>query len=126
MSPLDCLFVLSVITYDLFLLPYIYNSLILIFQRGIQADKIEMLERERGWKEEAFDFVLQFLRTVLLKRKYRTRKHVCSRERKTWLTFQRRSFVNLHDSLYAIPDKAVNIILAINTIIFTGMRPHLW
>ncbi|RPB05217.1 hypothetical protein L873DRAFT_1825387 [Choiromyces venosus 120613-1] len=31
------------------------------------ADKIEMLERERGWKEEAFDFVLQFLRTVLLK-----------------------------------------------------------
>jgi hypothetical protein len=27
-----------------------------------------MLERERGWKEEDFDFVLQFLRTVLLKR----------------------------------------------------------
>jgi len=31
------------------------------------ADKIEMLERERGWKEEEFDFVLQFLRTILLK-----------------------------------------------------------
>ncbi|TGZ84776.1 hypothetical protein EX30DRAFT_367915 [Ascodesmis nigricans] len=31
------------------------------------ADKIELLERERGWKEEQFDFVLQFLRTVLLK-----------------------------------------------------------
>ena len=26
-----------------------------------------MLERERGWKEEEFDFVLQFLRTILLK-----------------------------------------------------------
>lgn len=35
---------------------------------NLQADKIEMLERERGWKEEEFDFVLQFLRTVLLKR----------------------------------------------------------
>ncbi|KAH8147648.1 uncharacterized protein LAJ45_08112 [Morchella importuna] len=31
------------------------------------ADKIEVLERERGWKEEEFDFVLQFLRTILLK-----------------------------------------------------------
>ncbi|KAI5791833.1 dynein light intermediate chain-domain-containing protein [Geopyxis carbonaria] len=31
------------------------------------ADKIETLERERGWKEEEFDFVLQFLRTILLK-----------------------------------------------------------
>ncbi|KAL7276521.1 hypothetical protein RUND412_000480 [Rhizina undulata] len=31
------------------------------------ADKIEMLEREQGWKEDEFDFVLQFLRTVLLK-----------------------------------------------------------
>lgn len=35
---------------------------------NLQADRIEMLERERGWKEEEFDFVLQFLRTVLLKR----------------------------------------------------------
>ncbi|EPS37912.1 hypothetical protein H072_8490 [Dactylellina haptotyla CBS 200.50] len=31
------------------------------------ADKIEILERERGWKEEEFDFVLQFMRTILLK-----------------------------------------------------------
>ncbi|KAI5795890.1 dynein light intermediate chain-domain-containing protein [Pyronema domesticum] len=31
------------------------------------ADKIELLEKERGWKEEEFDFVLQFLRTILLK-----------------------------------------------------------
>ncbi|KAF2843716.1 dynein family protein [Patellaria atrata CBS 101060] len=31
------------------------------------ADKIEILERERGWKEEEFDFVLQYLRTILLK-----------------------------------------------------------
>lgn len=36
--------------------------------KNLQADRIEMLERERGWKEEEFDFVLQFLRTVLLKR----------------------------------------------------------
>ncbi|KAL1622685.1 hypothetical protein SLS56_008610 [Neofusicoccum ribis] len=31
------------------------------------ADKIELLERERGWKEEEFDFVLQYMRTILLK-----------------------------------------------------------
>ncbi|KAF2199719.1 hypothetical protein GQ43DRAFT_398034 [Delitschia confertaspora ATCC 74209] len=31
------------------------------------ADKIETLEKERGWKEEEFDFILQYLRTILLK-----------------------------------------------------------
>lgn len=34
-----------------------------------QADKIEKLEKDHGWHEEQFDFVLQFLRTILLKRK---------------------------------------------------------
>lgn len=31
------------------------------------ADKIEILEKERGWKDEEFDFILQYLRTILLK-----------------------------------------------------------
>ncbi|PVH76292.1 DLIC-domain-containing protein [Cadophora sp. DSE1049] len=31
------------------------------------SDHIENLEKERSWREEEFDFVLQFLRTVLLK-----------------------------------------------------------
>ncbi|KAI6709879.1 hypothetical protein JHW43_007590 [Diplocarpon mali] len=31
------------------------------------SDRIEALEKERSWKEEEFDLVLQFLRTVLLK-----------------------------------------------------------
>ena len=31
------------------------------------AEKIEILERELGWKDEEFDFILQYLRTVLLK-----------------------------------------------------------
>ncbi|KAI9804395.1 MAG: hypothetical protein M1825_001294 [Sarcosagium campestre] len=31
------------------------------------ADTIEVLEKEQNWKEEEFDFVLQFLRTILLK-----------------------------------------------------------
>ena len=31
------------------------------------ADKIEFLEKERSWKEEELDFVLQVLRTILLK-----------------------------------------------------------
>lgn len=34
----------------------------------LQSDQMESLERERGWKEDEFDFVLQSLRTVLLKR----------------------------------------------------------
>ncbi|TAQ84544.1 hypothetical protein B7494_g7122 [Chlorociboria aeruginascens] len=32
------------------------------------SDQIDVLEKERSWKEEEFDFVLQFLRTILLKR----------------------------------------------------------
>ncbi|CRG87643.1 Cytoplasmic dynein 1 light intermediate chain 1 [Talaromyces islandicus] len=31
------------------------------------ANKIEQLEKENGWREEEFDFILQFMRTVLLK-----------------------------------------------------------
>lgn len=31
------------------------------------ADKIESLEREKGWKDQQFDFILQYLRTILLK-----------------------------------------------------------
>ncbi|KAN0089424.1 putative motor protein [Hyaloscypha variabilis] len=31
------------------------------------SDRIEVLEKERSWKEEEFDTVLQFLRTILLK-----------------------------------------------------------
>lgn len=31
------------------------------------ADRIEALEREHGWREEQFDFILQYLRTILLK-----------------------------------------------------------
>ncbi|THC90643.1 hypothetical protein EYZ11_009887 [Aspergillus tanneri] len=34
---------------------------------GGPADKIEKLERDHGWHEEQFDFILQFLRTILLK-----------------------------------------------------------
>ncbi|KAM0127634.1 hypothetical protein ACHAP3_008683 [Botrytis cinerea] len=31
------------------------------------SDKIETLEKERSWREDEFDYVLQFLRTILLK-----------------------------------------------------------
>ncbi|KAJ5099471.1 hypothetical protein N7532_006472 [Penicillium argentinense] len=31
------------------------------------ADKIEKLEKDHGWHEEQFDFILQFMRTILLK-----------------------------------------------------------
>ncbi|TVY20967.1 Cytoplasmic dynein 1 light intermediate chain 2 [Lachnellula arida] len=31
------------------------------------SDRIESLEKERSWREEEFDFILQFLRTILLK-----------------------------------------------------------
>src|SRR5215469_172922 len=31
------------------------------------ADKVEQLEKERGWKDEQFDFISQYIRTILLK-----------------------------------------------------------
>ncbi|KAL8824891.1 MAG: hypothetical protein Q9191_004744 [Dirinaria sp. TL-2023a] len=34
------------------------------------ADKIDVLEKNRGWHEEDFDFVLQYLRTILMKRMF--------------------------------------------------------
>jgi len=33
----------------------------------VQAEKIEKLEREQGWEEDHFDFLLQWLRTIVLK-----------------------------------------------------------
>lgn len=36
----------------------------------LQADKIEKLEKDHGWHEEEFDFILQFMRTILLKREF--------------------------------------------------------
>ena len=35
-----------------------------------QSEKIDILEREHNWREEEFDYLLQFLRTILLKRMY--------------------------------------------------------
>jgi dynein light intermediate chain 1 len=35
----------------------------------MNANKIERMERDFGWQEEQFDFVLQWMRCVLLKRK---------------------------------------------------------
>ncbi len=40
-----------------------------------KSDKIEALDKENGWREEDFDCVLQFLRTVLLKRKQSSGAH---------------------------------------------------
>lgn len=33
-----------------------------------QAEKMDVLERTQSWKEEEFDVVLQFMRTILLRR----------------------------------------------------------
>lgn len=40
-----------------------------VIANHVKSDQIELLEKERSWQEEEFDFVLQSLRTVLLKRK---------------------------------------------------------
>lgn len=34
----------------------------------INAEKVERMERDFGWQDEQFDYVLQWLRCVLLKR----------------------------------------------------------
>lgn len=36
----------------------------------VQAQRMEVLEKSQGWKEPDFDTVLQYLRTVLLRREY--------------------------------------------------------
>ncbi|WEW55937.1 hypothetical protein PRK78_001372 [Emydomyces testavorans] len=38
-----------------------------VCQGGSKAEKIEKLEKDHGWREEEFDFILQFMRTILLK-----------------------------------------------------------
>jgi dynein light intermediate chain 1 len=52
--------------------PYIdvYGTENTIANQYSQADKIEKLEKDHGWHEEQFDFILQFLRTILLKREF--------------------------------------------------------
>src|SRR5437762_14293146 len=42
-----------------------------------QVDKMDLLEREMGYKEELFDFIQQFLRTILLKRSSRFNYNLC-------------------------------------------------
>jgi hypothetical protein len=36
----------------------------------VQAQRMEVLEKNNAWKEPDFDTVLQYLRTILLRRKY--------------------------------------------------------
>lgn len=36
----------------------------------LQADKMEVLEKSQGWKEADFDQIVQYLRTILLRRTY--------------------------------------------------------
>lgn len=36
---------------------------------AIKAEKMDILEKTQSWKEEEFDVVLQFMRTILLRRK---------------------------------------------------------
>lgn len=41
----------------------------LVVDNSVKAQKMEFLEKSMGWKEPDFDTVLQYLRTVLLRRK---------------------------------------------------------
>lgn len=50
-----------------FRVPFIY-TMWLTLVCFLQADKVEKLEKDHGWNEDQFDFILQFLRTILLKR----------------------------------------------------------
>ena len=50
---------LVVVCQNVFPTPFLINE---------KVDKMDLLEREMGYKEELFDFIQQFLRTILLKR----------------------------------------------------------
>jgi hypothetical protein len=64
-----------------------------------KSDQMEKLERERAWREYEFDFVLQFLRTVLLKREKNHRKGWGNRQLKR----TRWSIAHIHYSIGAQP-----------------------
>lgn len=66
---------------------YVCQPIIMIFPRNFdvfaladaaQADKIDLLEKAHGWREEEFDFVLQYLRTILMKRALYDHLHLSS------------------------------------------------
>jgi dynein light intermediate chain 1, cytosolic len=61
----------------------------------LNANKIERMEREFGWQEEQFDFVLQWMRCVLLKRK----SDSINTHEESLLTaaMSRRGFADLYD-----------------------------
>lgn len=40
----------------------------MVLMLAFQSERIDYLEKSQGWKEEKFDLVLQYLRTVLLRR----------------------------------------------------------
>lgn len=54
-----------------------YYKLVARMLTCVQAQKIEFLEKNKAWKEPDFDAVLQYLRTVLLRRKYEI-ETICS------------------------------------------------
>jgi hypothetical protein len=64
------------------------------------VDKMDLLEREMGYKEELFDFIQQFLRTILLKRTFLT---LTSRRRRiTTLLVTRPPSIPFIPSLFVI------------------------
>ena len=63
----------------------------------MNANKIERMEREFGWQEEQFDFVLQWMRCVLLKRKSGPFQYIWARVLTAAL--RRRWFPYLHNKL---------------------------
>lgn len=72
-------------------------SLVGLLTEFPQADKIEKLEKEHGWREEEFDFILQFMRTILLKRESLPLVLLC-RSFISDFCFHRRCIAHLHDA----------------------------
>lgn len=71
-------------------------SLVGLLTEFLQADKIEKLEKEHGWREEEFDFILQFMRTILLKRE--SLPLVLLMQIISDFCFHRRCIAHLHDA----------------------------
>lgn len=60
---------------------------------------MEYLEKTQSWKEEEFDIVLQFMRTVLLRREFTVHLHMLD---STSLTRSRWRILNLHHPLRSV------------------------
>ena len=79
---------------------------------------MDLLEKEHGWKDDEFDFVLQFLRTILLKRKLSEKSEAVVDFEETLLTPIRWCLSDIYISRSNKPSTVPNLLVSWYSISF--------